>query len=161
MRGPGTRMPPSQTSPMRHAAPRAREWTPDTVTVGAAHRSAARAWGARPVPFRTRKLSPIAPRVLRGEPVGGQGAADRWTAPSRHRLEEGGGLAASPFFALYAIFALSVLGVLGLTLVEVIVVICVGVEPIFLFMSLSVGAQSTLGFCRHVYPDGSFAPYFQ
>uniref|UniRef100_UPI000FF37253 hypothetical protein n=1 Tax=Collinsella sp. AM33-4BH TaxID=2292315 RepID=UPI000FF37253 len=75
--------------------------------------------------------------------------------------EEGGGLAASPFFALYAIFALSVLGVLGLTLVEVIVVICVGVEPIFLFMSLSVGAQSTLGFCRHVYPDGSFAPYFQ
>ena len=57
--------------------------TPDTVTVGAAHRSAARAWGARPVPFRTRKLSPIAPRVLRGQPVGGQGAADRWTAPSR------------------------------------------------------------------------------
>ena len=56
---------------------------PDTVTVGAAHRSAARAWGARPVPFRTRKLSPIAPRVLRGQPVGGQGAADRWTAPSR------------------------------------------------------------------------------
>ena len=51
--------------------------------MGAAHRSAARAWGARPVPFRTRKLSPIAPRVLRGQPVGGQGAADRWTAPSR------------------------------------------------------------------------------
>ena len=69
---------------MRHAAPRAREETPDTEdTVGAAHRSAARAWGARPVPFRTRKLSPIAPRVLRGQPVGGQGAADRWTAPSR------------------------------------------------------------------------------
>ena len=58
--------------------------TPGTEdTVGAAHRSAARAWGARPVPFRTRKLSPIAPRVLRGQPVGGQGAADRWTAPSR------------------------------------------------------------------------------
>ena len=58
--------------------------TQDTEdTVGAAHRSAARAWGARPVPFRTRKLSPIAPRVLRGQPVGGQGAADRWTAPSR------------------------------------------------------------------------------
>ena len=130
-------------------------------TVGAAHRSAARAWGARPVPFRTRKLSPIAPRVLRVRPVGGQGAADRWTAPSRHPSLEGGGLAASPFFALYAIFALSVFGVLGLTLVEGIVVICVGVEPIFLFMSLSVGAQSTLGFCRHVYPDGSFAPYFQ
>lgn len=82
------------------------------------------------------------------------------TEPSQ-RTEEGGGLAASPFFALYAIFALSVLGVLGLTLVEVIVVICVGVEPIFLFMSLSGGAQSTLGFCRHVYPYGSFAPYFQ
>ena len=63
---------------------------PDTVTVGAAHRSAARAWGARPVPFRTRKLSPIAPRVLRGQPVGGQGAADRWTAPSR-TLELGRG----------------------------------------------------------------------
>lgn len=63
--------------------------TQDTVTVGAAHRSAARAWGARPVPFRTRKLSPIAPRVLRGQPVGGQGAADRWTAPSRHRTWKG------------------------------------------------------------------------
>ncbi len=50
--------------------------------MGAAHRSAARAWGARPVPFRTRKLSPIAPRVLRGQPVGGQGAADRWAAPT-------------------------------------------------------------------------------
>ena len=69
---------------MRHAALRARQTTQDTEdTVGAAHRSAARAWGARPVPFRTRKLSPIAPRVLRGQPVGGQGAADRWTAPSR------------------------------------------------------------------------------
>ncbi|WP_373581366.1 hypothetical protein, partial [Collinsella aerofaciens] len=31
------------------------------------------------------------------QPVGGQGAADRWTAPSRHRDEEGGGIAASPF----------------------------------------------------------------
>ncbi|WP_168170441.1 hypothetical protein, partial [Collinsella sp. TF06-26] len=76
-------------------------------------------------------------------------------------IEEGGGLAASPFFAFYATFALSVLGVLGLALVEGIVVICVEVEPIFLFMSLSVGAQSALGFCRHVYPDGSFASYFQ
>ena len=59
--------------------------------MGAAHRSAARAWGARPVPFRTRKLSPIAPRVLRGKPVGGQGAADRWTAPSRSVVIPGGG----------------------------------------------------------------------
>lgn len=75
---------------------------------------------------------------------------------------EGGGLAASPFFALYKlIFALSVLGVLGLTLVEGIVVVRGEVEPIFLFMSLSGGAQSAPGFCRHVYPDGSFAPYFQ
>ena len=75
---------------------------------------------------------------------------------------EGGGLAASPFFALYKLrIALSVLGVLGLTLVEDIVVFCGEVEPIFLLMSLSGGAQSAPGFCRHVYPDGSFAPYFQ
>ena len=46
----------------------------------AAHRSAAIACGARPVPFRTRKLSRTAPMVLRGQPVGEQGAADRWTA---------------------------------------------------------------------------------
>ena len=50
---------------------------------GAAHRSAARAGVARPDPFRTRKLRPLAPMVLRGEPVGEQGAADRWTAPGR------------------------------------------------------------------------------
>ena len=46
----------------------------------AAHRSAAMAGGARPDPFRTRKLSRRAPMVLRGKPVGEQGAADRWTA---------------------------------------------------------------------------------
>ena len=46
----------------------------------AAHRSAAMAGGARPDPFRTRKLSRRAPMVLRGQPVGEQGAADRWTA---------------------------------------------------------------------------------
>ena len=75
---------------------------------------------------------------------------------------EGGGHAASPFFAFYKLtFALFVLGVLGLTLVEGIVVARGEVEPIFLFMLLSVGAQLALGFCRHVYPDGSFAPYFQ
>lgn len=87
---------------MRHAAPRAREETPDTEdTVGAAHRSAARAWGARPVPFRTRKLSPIAPRVLRGQPVGGQGAADRWTAPSRRNgLKKGEASRPPPFLRL-------------------------------------------------------------
>ena len=54
-----------------------------------------------------------------------------------------------------------VLGVLGLTLVEGIVVARGEVEPIFLFMSLSGGDQPAPGFCRHVYPDGSFAPYFQ
>ena len=80
MRGPGTRMPPSRLLLCAMRPPGHVDETPDTVTVGAAHRSAARAWGARPVPFRTRKLSPIAPRVLRGQPVGGQGAADRWTA---------------------------------------------------------------------------------
>ena len=83
MRGPGTRMPPSRLLLYAMRPPGHVDETQDTVTVGAAHRSAARAWGARPVPFRTRKLSPIAPRVLRGQPVGGQGAADRWTAPSR------------------------------------------------------------------------------
>ena len=129
--------------------------------MGAAHRSAARAWGARPVPFRTRKLSPIAPRVLRGQPVGGQGAADRWTAPSRHpKLEKGEASRPPPFCVYGLIIALSVLGVLGLTLVEDIVVFRGEVEPIFLLMSLSGGAQSAPGFCRHVYPDGSFAPYF-
>ena len=58
-------------------------------------------------------------------------------------------------------FALSVSGVLGLSLVEGIVVVRGEVEPIFVLMSLSGGAQSAPGFCRHVYPDGSFAPYFQ
>ena len=131
--------------------------------MGAAHRSAARAWGARPVPFRTRKLSPIAPRVLRGQPVGGQGAADRWTAPSRTlELRRGEASRPPPFFALYKpTFALSVLGVSGLALVEGIFVVRGEVEPIFVLMSLSGGAQSATGFCRHVYPDGSFAPYFQ
>ena len=75
--------------------------TQDTVTVGAAHRSAARAWGARPVPFRTRKLSPIAPRVLRGQPVGGQGAADRWTAPSRALELRRGRHRGLPLFCVY------------------------------------------------------------
>ena len=73
--------------------------------------------------------------------MGGQGAADRWTAPSRHRLEEGGGLAASPFFALYKpTFALSALGVSGLALVEGIFVVRGEVEPIFVLMPLSGGA---------------------
>ena len=67
-----------------------------------------------------------------------------------------------PPFALYNLtFALSVSGVLGLSLVEGIVADRGEVEPIFLLMSLSGGAQSAPGFCRHVYPDGSYAPYFQ
>ena len=82
-----------------------RERHPDTVTVGAAHRSAAIAWGARPVPFRTRKLSPIAPRVLRGQPVGGQGAADRWTAPGRRMTLRRGRPRGLPLFYVWSICA--------------------------------------------------------
>ena len=111
MRGPGTRMPPSHLSYAPCGPQGTRERHPDTVTVGAAHRSAARAWGARPVPFRTRKLSPIAPRVLRGQPVGGQGAADRWTAPSRRiDLKKGEAARPPPFFALWAIWAKRLFG---------------------------------------------------
>ena len=57
----------------------------------AAHRSAAMAGGARPDPFRTRKLSRRAPMVLRGQPVGEQGAADRWTALDPHQAGSGAG----------------------------------------------------------------------
>ena len=76
-------------------------------------------------------------------------------------MEKGEASRPPPFFALKAAFALSVLGVFGLTLVEGIVVVRGDVEPIFFLLSLSGGAQSAPGFCRHVYPDGSFAPYFQ
>ena len=62
----------------------------------AAHRSAAIACGARPVPFRTRKLSRTAPMVLRGQPVGEQGAADRWTAFALSRREAQGGPLGGP-----------------------------------------------------------------
>ena len=62
----------------------------------AAHRSAALAAGARPVPFRTRKLSRPAPMVLRGKPVGEQGAADRWTAFQRGE-GPGGAIPRGPF----------------------------------------------------------------
>lgn len=83
------------------------------------------------------------------------------TGPSDD-FEKGEASRPPPFFALYKlIFALFVLGVLGLTLVEGIVAVRGEVEPIFLLMSLSGGAQSAPGFCRHVYPDGSYAPYFQ
>ena len=155
-------MPPSRLLLCAMRPPGHVDVKPDTVTVGAAHRSAARAWGARPVPFRTRKLSPIAPRVLRGQPVGGQGAADRWTAPSRTLELRRGRPRGLPLFSLYKpTFALSVLGVFGLALAEGIVLVRSEVDPIFLLMSLSGGAQSVPGFCRHVYPDGSFAPYSQ
>ena len=43
----------------------------------ALRRSAAMAGEAHPVPSRTRKLSPRAPMVLRGQPVGEQDAADQ------------------------------------------------------------------------------------
>ena len=77
-------------------------------------------------------------------------------------LKKGEASRPPPFFEFYKLtFALSVLGVLGLTLVEGIVVARGEVEPIFLFMSLSGGDQPAPGFCRHVYPHGSFAPYFQ
>ena len=60
-------------------------------STSAAHRSAAMAGGARPDPFRTRKLSRRAPMVLRGQPVGEQGAADRWTALDPHPAGSGAG----------------------------------------------------------------------
>ena len=68
----------------------------------AAHRSAALAAGARPVPFRTRKLSRPAPMVLRGKPVGEQGAADRWTAFPHAGAGPRGSISpgAPPLFAL-------------------------------------------------------------
>lgn len=74
----GTRVPPGTSTPPRGGR-------------SAAHRSAAMAGGARPDPFRTRKLSRRAPMVLRGKPVGEQGAADRWTAlPYRCRAGPSG-----------------------------------------------------------------------
>lgn len=61
------------------------------LKTSAAHRSAAMAGGARPDPFRTRKLSRRAPMVLRGQPVGEQGAADRWTALDPYAAGSGAG----------------------------------------------------------------------
>ena len=77
-------------------------------STSAAHRSAAMAGGARPDPFRTRKLSRRAPMVLRGQPVGEQGAADRWTALDPHPAGSGAGAprgcpAAPPSFFPYAL----------------------------------------------------------
>lgn len=75
-------------------------------STSAAHRSAAMAGGARPDPFRTRKLSRRAPMVLRGQPVGEQGAADRWTALDPHLAGSGAGaprgipLRGAPFLSL-------------------------------------------------------------
>ena len=91
----------------RCAAPRARGRSPSvggisSSSTSAAHRSAAMAGGARPDPFRTRKLSRRAPMVLRGQPVGEQGAADRWTAldpyqRGRARGRRGGHPRGAPF----------------------------------------------------------------
>ena len=81
----------------RCAAPRARGRNPhaweaiSSSSTSAAHRSAAMAGGARPDPFRTRKLSRRAPMVLRGQPVGEQGAADRWTALDPYVAGSGAG----------------------------------------------------------------------
>ena len=74
------------------------------LETSAAHRSAAMAGGARPDPFRTRKLSRRAPMVLRGQPMGEQGAADRWTALDPYIAGSGAGaprgdpLRGAPFF---------------------------------------------------------------
>ena len=70
------------------------------LETSAAHRSAAMAGGARPDPFRTRKLSRRAPMVLRGQPVGEQGAADRWTALDPHPAGSG-----APFLFLPVSFS--------------------------------------------------------
>ena len=76
------------------------------LKTSAAHRSAAMAGGARPDPFRTRKLSRRAPMVLRGQPVGEQGAADRWTALDPYIAGSGAGaprgrpLRGAPFLSL-------------------------------------------------------------
>ena len=67
------------------------------------------AGGARPDPFRTRKLSRRAPMVLRGQPVGEQGAADRWTALDPYAAGSGAGAprgtpsAAPPFLFLHIV----------------------------------------------------------
>ena len=80
-------------------------------STSAAHRSAAMAGGARPDPFRTRKLSRRAPMVLRGRPVGEQGAADRWTALDPHPAGSGAGaprgipLRGAPFLFLPVSFS--------------------------------------------------------
>ena len=99
----------------RCAAPRARGDHPlergrhsHRLKTSAAHRSAAMAGGARPDPFRTRKLSRRAPMVLRGQPVGEQGAADRWTALDPYVAGSGAGAprgipCGAPFFHLSAI----------------------------------------------------------
>ena len=81
------------------------------LETSAAHRSAAMAGGARPDPFRTRKLSRRAPMVLRGKPVGEQGAADRWTALDPHPAGSGAGaprgipLRGAPFLFLPVSFS--------------------------------------------------------
>ena len=76
----GTRKPPPHRGRHSHR-----------LKTSAAHRSAAMAGGARPDPFRTRKLSRRAPMVLRGQPVGEQGAADRWTALDPYPAGSGAG----------------------------------------------------------------------
>ena len=92
----GTRRPPLERGRHSHR-----------LKTSAAHRSAAMAGGARPDPFRTRKLSRRAPMVLRGQPVGEQGAADRWTALDPFRAGRGGAAGDSlrrpPLFFLHIV----------------------------------------------------------
>ena len=90
--------------PPGHAEGSPQAWEAiSSSSTSAAHRSAAMAGGARPDPFRTRKLSRRAPMVLRGQPVGEQGAADRWTALDPYPAGSGAGaprgiLRDAPFF---------------------------------------------------------------
>ena len=81
--------------PMRHAAP---GHVRDT-----GHRNGGRppvsghSMGARPVRSEPEAKPHQRRELLRGQPVGGQGAADRWTAPGRRMMTlRRGGLAASP-----------------------------------------------------------------
>lgn len=55
---------------------------------------------AHPVPFRTRKLSPPAPMVLRSQSVGEQGAADQRGAFARGAAP-GGDPGGRPFLAAF------------------------------------------------------------
>jgi hypothetical protein len=73
--GPGSDLAGTRLCRPRCAALRARAPREQVRTLNARRRPATVAGVAHPVPFRTRKLSPRAPMVLRGKPVGEQGVA--------------------------------------------------------------------------------------